>query len=123
MARKVQIGISAYNDKLRFNMFIRNKENFIEGNTSLHRSPIFDLSIRPGETTIQNLNDFKDFLEIFTTINCLSPELIDSAYDDFILETKVLENKFVLKVEKQFRQSEVEQGIRDGTIIKKAKLL
>ncbi len=90
---RIFVGITTYNDKLRFNLYCRPLHNQIEGIGSIHRSPLFDFKIKPGETKIKNLSDFKYFLEVFNALNNINPALIEQVYEEFLYETGVSSRK------------------------------
>ena len=83
---RVHIGISTFNDKVRFNLYHRPAHQQIESLNSLHRSPVFDLQITPGTNEVKNVQEFQEFVDIFNTVTNLSPAVLDMLYDDFIVE-------------------------------------
>jgi hypothetical protein len=86
---RVHIGISTYNDKFRFNLYHRPTERRLENIHNLHRSPTFDLKIKPGTNQIENVEDFQTFINIFNTVINLSSTTLNVLYDDFLSELKL----------------------------------
>ena len=86
---RVHIGISAYNDKLRFNLYHRPLHHQLEKLESLHRTPVYDLQIKPGTDEVTNLENFQEFVNIFNTVSNLSPAVIDLVYEDFLTDVSL----------------------------------
>jgi hypothetical protein len=86
MLNKVHIGISAFNDKIRFNLYHRPAHHLLENLEDLHRSPVFDLQITPGTNEIKNINDYQEFVNILNTVMNLSPAVLGILFEDFQME-------------------------------------
>ncbi len=84
MVNRTFIGISAYNDKLRFNLYWRPLNKGLENLTSVHRSEIFDLSINLNNANITNSKDFGNFLSIVNILSKQSPSSLDKLYLEFM---------------------------------------
>lgn len=105
MGRRTHFGISAYNDKLRFNLYRRPLRRFLEDIGNVQRSQLFDLGIDLSTQTIKNTHDFEEFLSIFNTLSSLPPADIDSLYFDFV-STSNLEQELNSVTEKSKKEEE-----------------
>lgn len=96
------IGLTIHNDKIRFNVYNRPDARTLENNLSWVYSPLFDLGINPGESKVNNLQDYTDFLSILNVVLSVDQDIIDQAFSDYVLE---LEN-----VHKTIRFDEINQS-------------
>ncbi len=84
MARRVHIGISTFNDVIRFNLYWRPLHRQTENKTSVSCSPSFKLDIAPGESKINNEQNFRDVLDILNIITHINPHILDGLYHRYI---------------------------------------
>lgn len=111
MVSPVQIGISAFNDKLRFNLYLRPRRQGIEGFDNIHRSNIFDLKIDPITGEIKNKEALQEFADILNTVLNVSPACIGLLYEEFLIDT----NK---KFEKEKKLSLKSSRIKEDDMIR-----
>jgi len=100
LVRKTHIGISAHNDKLRFNLYRRPLDRSIETLNSIHRSKIFDLAIDLKDIKITNTSDFREFISLLNILTNLSSTELDNLYDDF------MDNSILFNEEKELIEHE-----------------
>jgi hypothetical protein len=86
MISRAHVGISALNDRVRFNLYYRPQNRELENQDSIHRSPMMNFKITPGTNFIKNPTDLQLFADILNTLMHLSPACLTTLYEDFLLE-------------------------------------
>lgn len=84
MARRTHVGISAFNDMIRFNLYCRPLHRQMENNISINCSPSFKLDIKPGEAKINNEENFKNILDILNILTNIDPNMLDELYSQYL---------------------------------------
>jgi hypothetical protein len=120
MLNKVHIGISTFNDKIRFNLYHRPAHHLLENLEDLHRSPVFDLQITPGTNEVKNLKAYQEFVDILNTVMNLSPAVLDILYEDFQVEKTFGAAKG--KIAKRIYNNTIEELIKESEILKTEQL-
>jgi hypothetical protein len=110
MATRTHIGISAYNDKLRFNLYRRPLYRHIESPLSVHRSQLYDLGIDLKTVKIQNVNEFKEFLSIFNIITSLTSAELDNIFTEFVSNSTLVEEEKEMKEQAENKQKEYDDN-------------
>jgi hypothetical protein len=96
MARRVHIGISTFNDVIRFNLYWRPLHRQAVNKTSVSCSPSFKLDIAPGESKINNEQNFKDVLDILNILTKINPNMLDGLYHRYISNLDGFVKKHIL---------------------------
>jgi len=84
MTRRVHIGISTFNDVVRFNLYWRPPHRQIENKASVSCSPSFKLDIAPGDSKINNEENFRNVLDILNILTHINPNILDGLYHNYI---------------------------------------
>lgn len=89
MSKKVHVGLSLDNDKLRFNLYRRSNHWGIENTFSISRSEVFNLRINPGDKTKQfHHGHLKTIFDIINIVKNLSGEELDNMYEEYVYDLK-----------------------------------
>jgi hypothetical protein len=95
MTRRVHIGISTFNDVIRFNLYWRPLHRKMENKLSLSCSPSFKLDIKPGESRINNEEGFKAVLDILNILTNINSNVLDAMYFSYLNSSELLrQNNF-----------------------------
>ena len=90
MTRRVHIGISTFNDVIRFNLYWRPLHRQMENKLSLSCSPSFKLDIKPGESRINNEEGFKAVLDILNILTNINSNVLDAMYFSYLNSSELL---------------------------------
>jgi hypothetical protein len=114
MISRAHVGISAFNDKVRFNLYYRPENREFENLDNIHRSPMFNFDISPGSNIIKNPEDLQLFADIMNTLMHLSPASLTTLYEDFLLERNIkYGNPYLPKSQEKNKDKELILQFRD----------
>jgi hypothetical protein len=111
--RRINIGLTVENDRLRFNFYQRKKDSLLEDDMSIGRSTIIDLYIDPNTRKIRNKDELKRLYDILNILTSVDEDTIDFAYETYYisllskLESDKLGNLTLLNPENKISEESV----------------
>lgn len=115
-SKKLHVGLSASNDKFRFNLYFRMPANKMERVYSIARSNIIDLKVIPGTNKITNLSGYKDIIETINILNNIDPVELDLLYENYVYELMLVHR---VVEDKQYNRTDVDYKLKEFEARKK----